>query len=86
MSCVNITTGQKYLFEAPRQVEAVNLAGNRRGTPLRDVVRRGGPLPAREVRGPAPKPPPPLLTVCRFRSTKNPPGRGSVRRYQDKTA
>jgi len=41
--------------EGPRQVEAVNLAGNRRGTPRRDVVRRGGPLPAREVRRPAPK-------------------------------
>ena len=73
--------------EGPRQVEAVNLAGNRRGTPRRDVVRRGGPLPAREVRRPAPKPPPPLLEPSAGSEVQETPrGRGSVRRYQDKTA
>jgi len=45
----------------PWQAEAVNLAGSRRGALQSDVVRRGRPLPAREVCQPAPKPPPPLL-------------------------
>jgi len=47
--------------ERPWQVEAVNPAGSMCGAPQRDVVRRGRPLPGREVCQPAPKPPPPLL-------------------------
>jgi len=68
--------------EGPRQVEAVNLAGNRRGAPQRNVVRRGRPLPAREVCHLAPKPPPPVLEPSAgSEMQKNPRWRGSVRRY-----
>jgi len=64
-------------------VEAVNLARSRRGAPQRDVVRRGRPLPAREVCQPAPKPPPPLLEPSTGSEMQKPlPGRGSIRRYQ----
>jgi len=47
--------------ERPWQVEVINLVGNMCGTPQRGVVRRGRPLPAREVCPPATEPPPPLL-------------------------
>jgi len=63
--------------ERPWQVEAVNLAGSRCGAPQRDVVRRGRPLPAREVRQPAPKPPPPLLEPSTGSEVQKPPEGGA---------
>jgi len=61
----------------PWQAEAVNLAGSRRGAPQRDVVRRGRPLPAREVCQPAPKPPPPLLEPSTGSEVQKPSGGGA---------
>jgi len=69
--------------ERPWKVEAVNLAGSMCGAPQRDVVRRGRPLPAREVCQPAPKPPPPLLEPSTSSEVQKPSrGRGSIRRHQ----
>jgi len=63
--------------ERPWQVEAVNLVGNMCRTPQRDVVRRGRPLPAREVRQPAPGPPPPLLEPSPGSEVQKPPEGGA---------
>jgi len=63
--------------ERRRQAEAVNLAGGRRGAPQRGVVKRGRPLPAREVCRPAPKPPPPPLEPSTGPEVQKPPEGGA---------
>jgi len=60
--------------ERPWQVEAANLAD---GTPQGDAGRCGRPLPAREVRPPAPKPPPPLLEPSTGSEVQKPPEGGA---------
>jgi len=51
----------KQNVEGPWQVKAVNLVGSLFMAPQGDVVGRERPLPAREARPLAPRPPPPLL-------------------------
>jgi len=58
-------------------VEAGNLVGNTRGTPLRGVGRRGKPLPTREVRPPASRPPPKLLEPSTGSEVQKPPKGGA---------
>jgi len=63
--------------ERPWQVGAVNLVEGTWGALQRDVVRRGRPLPARDVCQPAPKPPPPLLEPFTGSKVQKPPERGA---------
>jgi len=58
-------------------VEAANLIGSMCGAPRGDVGRRGRPLPAREVRTPAPRPPPPLLEPSTGSEVQKPPEGGA---------
>jgi len=63
--------------EGPWQVEAVNLVGGMCMAPRGDVVGRGRPLPAREVRPLAPRPPPPLLKPSTGPEVQKPPEGGA---------
>jgi len=63
--------------EGPWQVKAVDLVGSVFMTPRREEAGRGRPLPAREARPPAPKPPPPLLELFTGPEVQKPPEGGA---------
>jgi len=74
----------KQNVKGPWQVKAVDLVGSVFMAPQGDVARREKPLPAREARSPAPKPPPPLLepsTGSEVQTPLPPRGRGFIWRY-----
>jgi len=61
----------------PWQVEAINLVGGVHMAPRGDVVGREWPLPAREARPPAPRPPPPFLEPVTSSEVQKPPEGGA---------
>jgi len=67
----------KQNVEGPWQVKAVDLVGNVFMAPQGDVVGRERPLPAREARPPAPRPPPPLLEPSTGSQVQKPPAGGA---------